>query len=1751
MKSDGTPDERYMGRGDGLRLVRRPLMPPRTAARHGRADGLLHDLAWALNRMEELAHLAARGRGGNGDGKAQAEARCMQWERIVHAMSKRGGCVEKLVEGGGGGGWEAMAEFARKLQGCPMTGLGEIREWASELRRALDDRKHAVAAEGRLAWKAWVRDQLRRGGGALHAFTKREVERAEVAAVDSGGGRCGSPQTHVEADRAEWDMTWQRLSGIAKAPWREEAGRGEEGACLPPPSVQELRRAARKFRPYTGVGADHLRPHWFGWLSDQLLQVISLFMTGIEEAWRWPGQVLVVLVHLIPKDGGGRRPIGLLASVVRWWERVRAPVVQQWRLQHARPYNWAGPGKCAERAVWEQSLLDEAALARGWSSASTLVDLVKAFEHIPLEVLWRKAKAHRFPLRLICLILEICAAPRRLVFRGAVSEATSTLTAVVAGLVAAIDCMFLMVVDALDGLRRDFPCLRLVAYVDDLTLHRTGGEEEVWSDIHDATARLVKELEEGCSLIVSRVKSAVVVSGAGLERRVRKGMKKMGIPVGLRARLLGIDYRPGSGRGPKREVQGRRWGKAMGRRGRMVKLGKRAGPHVAATGLAPAAKFGASVTGPSVAVVRQLGSVAAETYGRMGGRSIWARLGVRGADHRVGLILKPVQAWMESLWEERLTREDMTDAWRYAQRITGLSRRPHSTANGAARSFIAALSRLGWRSPAVDTVLTREGHLLRVGETDVVTIMRYAEDDLMAKMGVESAVGRDINDVLGERGYYRAIGGEVRGAVNVGRGAVMAHVAGSTEAEERLARIWRGARYQHDDGRVIPWLLPARLLLRRRLRDGSRCTTADSSVAALVEGGWWTAARLAASGLRDSPLCTACGKEIGTVWHRLGGCEVARVEREGKGGCPAWLLKKGKASVWDPLFARGVPALPKVPPPPPGRVVRELVGGSRGDEEVATGDVYTDGAVRGRWRRIMRAGWGVVVLKEGEQRVSWRMHGVCPDVYPSVFRAELTAVLNVLRIAMPPLVIHVDNAEVVRGFRLGREWCLAPDRDGGELWKEVWERMGEVEGVVEVVKVKAHTAVEDVSDGVITERDRFGNLHADAEAVRGARLAESLAPVGVAKGELLKAMRWLGWARRYAAIWRPDAEEGEEEGRRVVREAEVAGEPRGGAGLRHLLWERGVVWKCRRCGRVADTDQKRRDLRSSRCQGSAVGRLLARTCLDPEAVTRACLERKQDMTGKGWRPRKGGGEDEDSSRRGGEEEYEEECGEGWGGEEASDDAVSGSEGGAAANPGSEDRAGDGEEEEGAAAGRAAAAARSSGSASAEKDAAGREARPELTISPAISLGGARRASGRPTPPKEDVGPPAPKSSRTRAPPTSELLLARPAVTVVGSGLAARKDDPWDEDPFGHVEAALALPETRRPAAESGAGAGGPAGALDMVATGLASPLAEGGEERGQTAGGPSAATKRRRVEARRSPASDGRGSKRRSRSRPSAPPPSKRRRAASPPEGGTGEGGVGRPGGNQEGDVSGGVLSSERFDSLSDFPELPESEAEAFIKVHGRCTLGLGADTGEGEVGARRGIKRWHRHWSETEPTAKERCIETPAKSERRHHAKAAMGESGGMLAEDGGGGAARAGAASSTDGAGTERAAPIGAASREGGLGASEAVGAEAIGTAVTTSGATEDDPERLGGPVQGVPAYGRRYTGNIGDPVDAADSRGHALRITGPVIYCEKCGRYATRRIGRALKNACVGFASGAYGARLARLRTGLHPITSVPLV
>ena len=58
-------------------------------------------------------------------------------------------------------------------------------------------------------------------------------------------------------------------------------------------------------------------------------------------------------------------------------------------------------------------------------------------------------------------------------------------------------------------------------------------------------------------------------------------------------------------------------------------------------------------------------------------------------------------------------------------------------------------------------------------------------------------------------------------------------------------------------------------------------------------------------------------------------------------------------------------------------------------------------------------------------------------------------VLNVLRRAKLPLVVHLDNVTAVNQYARGRTWCINRRRKAADLWKDIWgelDRLGDPEG---------------------------------------------------------------------------------------------------------------------------------------------------------------------------------------------------------------------------------------------------------------------------------------------------------------------------------------------------------------------------------------------------------------------------------------------------------------------------------------------------------------------------------------------------------------------------------------------------------------------------------------------------------------------------------------------------------------------------------
>ena len=185
-----------------------------------------------------------------------------------------------------------------------------------------------------------------------------------------------------------------------------------------------------------------------------------------------------------------------------------------------------------------------------------------------------------------------------------------------------------------------------------------------------------------------------------------------------------------------------------------------------------------------------------------------------------------------------------------------------------------ALRKLGWGAPSSDTVKTRDGCILYFGagpvpekasRADAAIIRKFVEDDYERMAIKDSLVHRDVNDREGGRGYARAIRGGVE--------------------ESKAAGLWCRGKFEHENGDMLPWIWPAKIVVRNAHRAGRH--KAAACLRSLVEGGWRTQKKLYAEGRASHDRC-ACGEMGGGIWHKLGLCQLTEDHR--RQHCPPWLL---------------------------------------------------------------------------------------------------------------------------------------------------------------------------------------------------------------------------------------------------------------------------------------------------------------------------------------------------------------------------------------------------------------------------------------------------------------------------------------------------------------------------------------------------------------------------------------------------------------------------------------------------------------------------------------------------------------------------------------------------------------------------------------------------------------------------------------------------------------------------------------------
>ena len=143
-------------------------------------------------------------------------------------------------------------------------------------------------------------------------------------------------------------------------PW--ETPNGEDMSAMPQLEVEGpsgFDAVVGSFKAKTGIGVDAIHPSVWSRISAKGKQLYTDLLNDVERTLTWPAQIQTLIYFLVPKTPTGERPIRLMPSIVRVWERERKPILDQWMISQTHSYDWACKGRSAEMAAWQHLVLEE------------------------------------------------------------------------------------------------------------------------------------------------------------------------------------------------------------------------------------------------------------------------------------------------------------------------------------------------------------------------------------------------------------------------------------------------------------------------------------------------------------------------------------------------------------------------------------------------------------------------------------------------------------------------------------------------------------------------------------------------------------------------------------------------------------------------------------------------------------------------------------------------------------------------------------------------------------------------------------------------------------------------------------------------------------------------------------------------------------------------------------------------------------------------------------------------------------------------------------------------------------------------------------------------------------------------------------------------------------------------------------------------------------------------------------------------
>ena len=841
------------------------------------------------------------------------------------------------------------------------------------------------------------------------------------------GAGCGSPaplsdQADIEREANVWGDLW-----CEGQPYTTQIDpHGTE--LLEPLMPWAIRASAMSFPTSTGVGAENIAPRAVSRLSDAVLRGLCALLTAAELLGAWPVIAPIVLIVLLPKPDGGRRPIGLFPAIIRIWARARRLAAARWEAQHARGHLYGGAGMGAQKAAWQSAFRAETAALTRTQYAQTLLDLVKAFEKVPHDVLVRSAVKHGYNLWLLRLSLAGYRLPRSVGVDGTYSRTVVAVCGITAGSVFATTELRVIMLDAIDHTYRLWQSVVLSVYVDDCTLEHDGYGVAPVAVVAGATDTLVTYLEDELHLEVSIVKSVTTGSSLALARRTARMTLTRKVKAVRSAKLLGT---PAAGGRRRCVAPQRKRIKAVALKAKKVrtlnKMRIKTQAMVRSAGT-PALTYGWDVMGASDAVLKAARAVIASMIvSEAGGKNPDAILMV--ADSAGGtmdpaydahtIICKHwALAWWEGWQAPQLLESSFDSA---AARLKDAARTPWDVVTGPVAGLIASMWRLRWTILSPSTMRDDLGNLVDFRCDPPAAVVEVVKNSVRrwqfrkVAANVAGTLPDESDAVLGGGGALRnPMLGHYAPPAHLGPAPLPQSVIGISAPLGKLLH-GRKARSRLVPGYEVahrPWLRSA------------------------IVGGQWPQVRVTKLAHEDiDDRCQLCFEAVGTLQHRFR-CQAV-VPQEGWPVAPANVdrfisrLSRPRRLA---LQNRGLLAL-QVPIPVPAEDgwTRWLMGAP--DQLPHDARWYVDGSfIDGPSPYTGRTGFGAVAVSSDNEILAM-VHGSPPAWVINAAGAEGWALLVVLRATVAPPTVTTDCLGVVDQIARGFGDATSARRPLARLWK--------------------------------------------------------------------------------------------------------------------------------------------------------------------------------------------------------------------------------------------------------------------------------------------------------------------------------------------------------------------------------------------------------------------------------------------------------------------------------------------------------------------------------------------------------------------------------------------------------------------------------------------------------------------------------------------------------------------------------------------